>query len=108
MSVREGWTARAVRVGIYAVLVVWTAWWLIDGWAYLQAHSSVVQHGFGGDGVQLWEVFNIKMVAAHHAIRWLGGVLPALGVLYLLQRRTARGTAASAAEAPGNAVSAPA
>jgi hypothetical protein len=90
MSDREVSVRRAVRLGVYGALVLWTAFWVVDGWAYLQQHSIVVQQGFGADGIQLWEVFNIKMIAAHHAVRWLGGIAVALTGLYLFERNGAR------------------
>jgi hypothetical protein len=67
-------TARRI---LYLGITLWTAYWLVTGWAYMQEHSIVVQQGFGADGIQMWEVFNIKMVAAHHAIRWAAGLVVA-------------------------------
>lgn len=88
VSAREGQVKHGfMRGGIVGLLVVWTAHWLVAGWAYLQEHSIVVQQGFGPDGIQMWEIFNIKMVAAHHAIRWGAGAVAAGIALYLLRRR---------------------
>jgi hypothetical protein len=97
MSTRHAMAIQATRAAVILAAAAWTIYWLVSGWAYLQAHSIVVQQGFGADGIQLWEIFNIKMVAAHHAVRWMGGLLPLLGVLYLLQRRSARGMTAEPA-----------
>jgi hypothetical protein len=81
---------RMARLAVYAMVVIWTFYWIVDGWAYLQQHSIVVQQGFGGDGIQMWEIFDIQMVASHHAVRWLGGVLAAVAGLYLLRSDSAR------------------
>lgn len=79
-----------LRQAAFAAVLFWTVYWTIAGWEYLQLHSIVVQQGFGGDGVQLWEIFNIKMVAAHQAIRWAGGVVALGAVVWLLERPRAR------------------
>jgi hypothetical protein len=96
MSTGQAMTIRATRAVVILAAAAWTIYWLVAGWAYLQEHSIVVQQGFGGDGIQLWEVFNIKMVAAHHAVRWMAGLLPMLGSLWLLQRRSTRNPAVEA------------
>lgn len=85
-----------VRGAIKGALLVWTVHWAIATWAYLQEHSIVVQQGFGGDGIQMWEVFNIKMIAAHTLIRWLGGVVVMLLMLRALRTRD-RGNASAPA-----------
>jgi hypothetical protein len=94
MQLREGTDRRVLRGAIYAGLVVWTAYWLVSGRAYMYEHSIVMQQGFGADGIQMWEIFNLKMVAAHHAVRWFGGAVVAAIGLYLL-RRPATGPAAA-------------
>jgi hypothetical protein len=92
---------KAMRATIGAGLVFWTAYWLISGGAYLFEHSLVMQQGLGGDGLQMWEVFDVKMVAAHPALRWAAGVVPALLLLRALRPRADRaaehGLAAAAA-----------
>jgi hypothetical protein len=92
-----------MRGAVLGLLAVWTVHWFVDGWAYLQEHSIVVQQGFGSDGVQLWEVFNIKMVAAHHAVRWLAGVAVGLVALHLLRRRAPGAGAAGSDTMPDGA-----
>lgn len=76
-----------VRGAIKGALLVWTVHWAVATWAYLQQHSIVVQQGFGGDGIQMWEVFNIQMIAAHTLVRWLGGVVIMLLMLRFLRQR---------------------
>jgi hypothetical protein len=74
-------------------LVLWTAYWLRYGWAHLQAESIVMQQGFGGDGVQMWELFDLQMVALHCVMRWAPGAAVLFGTWYWLRRRERRGSA---------------
>jgi hypothetical protein len=78
---------RVLQVAVAVVFTAWTAYWLISGRAYLYEHSLVMQQGLGGDGLQMWEIFDVKMVAAHHAIRWAAGALPAALLLRMLHRQ---------------------
>jgi hypothetical protein len=94
-------TLRRLLCGaVWLALAVWTGYWIVNGRAYLYEHSIVMQQGFGGDGVQLWEIFNVKMVAAHHAIRWGAGVVVAALMLGLLRRRTQEASAVSGDDRP--------
>lgn len=80
--------ARQVMRGmVVTILLAWSAYWLVDGYRYLHEHSIVMQQGFGGDGIQMWEVFNLKMIAAHHFLRWLVGPVLLLPVILLLRHR---------------------
>jgi hypothetical protein len=88
---------RILQGALIVALSVWTVYWLRSGHAYLHEHSIVMQQGFGGDGVQMWEIFNIKMVAAHQALRWLAGFAPGALLLVLLRRRRAAVKATAAA-----------
>jgi hypothetical protein len=75
---------------LVVALLGWTGYWLVNGHAYMGAHSIVMQQGFGSDGIQMWEIFNLKMVAAHCFLRWLAGAaLIATGFLLIgrLRRR---------------------
>jgi hypothetical protein len=94
----------AARRTVLLGLAAWTIYWLVSGWAYMQEHSIVVQQGFGGDGIQMWEIFNLKMVAAHHAIRWAAGAVLAALTLRALARKQAEAAnapqPASAAQPP--------
>jgi hypothetical protein len=90
---------RALQGALAVAMVVWTVIWFRSGYAYLGEHSLVMQQGFGGDGIQMWEIFDIKMVALHPGLRWLGGLLPAAFALVLLKRRERRVRSASGAGA---------
>jgi hypothetical protein len=75
---------------LVVALLGWTGYWLVNGHAYMGAHSIVMQQGFGSDGIQMWEVFNLKMVAAHHFLRWLAGTVLLLPLFRLVGRRQRR------------------
>jgi hypothetical protein len=75
-------------------LAIWTAYWLRAGWTHMQAESIVVQNGFGGDGIQMWELFDLQMVAAHPLLRWLPGAVVLFGGWLWLRRRERRAMAA--------------
>jgi hypothetical protein len=96
----------SVGVMLATLLVLWTAYWLPSGWAHLKAESLVVQNGFGGDGVQMWELFDLKMTVAYTVVRWLPGVVMIGGVWWWLRRRrrsageAAAGSGASDRERP--------
>jgi hypothetical protein len=68
-------------------LALWTAYWVRAGWAHLQAESVVVQQGFGGDGVQMWELFDLQMIAAYPLLRWLPGAVALVGGWLFLRAR---------------------
>jgi hypothetical protein len=72
-------------------LAFWTAYWVRAGWQHLQAESVVAQQGFGGDGVQMWELFDLQMVGAYPLLRWLPGAVLLLGGWLYLRRRAAAG-----------------
>jgi hypothetical protein len=78
-------------------LVLWTAYWLQAGWAYMQEHSIAVQTRFGGDGMQMWEFFDVQMVAAYPFLRWAPGAIVLLGAWAWLRRRERRAAAVTAA-----------
>lgn len=78
---------RFVQIAVGMGLMGWTIYWLVSGRAYLYEHSLVMQQGLGGDGLQMWEIFDVKMVAAHHAVRWAAGAVPAAVLLRLLHRQ---------------------
>lgn len=79
--------APSARVVLLTLLVLWTAWWVPQGWAHLQAESLVVQNGFGGDGVQMWEIFDLKMTVAYTVVRWLPGAVVLAGAWWWVGRR---------------------
>jgi hypothetical protein len=83
-------TSTILRGLLVTVLLVWTGYWLVDGYHYMHEHSIVMQQGFGSDGIQMWEVFNLKMVAAHHFLRWLAGAVLLLPLFRLVGRRHRR------------------
>jgi hypothetical protein len=85
------------RSTLLAGFAIWTAYWLRAGWAHMEAESVVVQHGFGGDGVQMWELFDLHMVAAHCLLRWAPGAIVLFGGWYWLRRRERRVREAAAA-----------
>jgi hypothetical protein len=84
------------RSTLLAGLALWTAYWLHYGWGHLKAESVVVQQGFGGDGIQMWELFDLQMVAAHCLLRWAPGALLLFGGWYWLRRRERRDRDAAA------------
>ena len=81
-------TSSAILRGILVtVLLAWSGFWLVDGYHYMHEHSVVMQQGFGSDGIQMWEIFNLKMVAGHHFLRWLAGAVLLLPMFLLLRGR---------------------
>jgi hypothetical protein len=72
---RRTQTSAILRGMLVTVLLAWSGYWLVDGYHYMHEHSVVMQQGFGSDGIQMWEIFNLKMAAAHHFLRWLPGAV---------------------------------
>jgi hypothetical protein len=90
-------TSRALNAGLLLTLVAWTAYWAHYGWGHMLAESIVAREGFGGDGIQLWELFNLQMAFMHCVVRWAPGALLLLGgFLYLRRRATAAAAPAAA------------
>jgi hypothetical protein len=81
--------APAPRAFFLTLFAAWTAWWVPRGWAHMKAESLVVQNGFGGDGVQLWEIFDLKMTVAYTVVRWLPGAVLLVGAWWWVGRRRA-------------------
>jgi hypothetical protein len=79
-----------VRSWLAVLLGVWTAYWLAAGRAHMRAESVVVQNGFGGDGVQMWELFDLQMVALYPLLRWLPVAALLLGGWFWVRRRERR------------------
>jgi hypothetical protein len=92
--------ARRVQLVLLVALAGWTGYWAVTGYAFLQQESIVMQQGFGDDGIQLWELFNIQMLAAHYVVRWLPGALLLLGGVYLVRRALRPDHAGTAARRP--------
>jgi hypothetical protein len=85
------------RSTLLAGFAIWTAYWLRAGWAHMRAESVVVQQGFGGDGVQMWELLDLHMVAAHCLLRWAPGAIVLFSGWYWLRARERRVREAAAA-----------
>jgi hypothetical protein len=89
---------RAARRFLPAALLLafaaWTAFWAHYAWGHLFTESIVAREGFGGDGVQMWELFNLQMALAHCLVRWAPGAAVLLGGWFYSRRR---GRPASAA-----------
>jgi hypothetical protein len=83
-------TSAILRGLLVMVLLSWSGYWLVDGYHYMHEHSVVMQQGFGSDGIQMWEVFNLKMIAAHHFLRWVAGAVLIVPMFLLIGRRQRR------------------
>jgi hypothetical protein len=83
-------TAAVLRGMLVTVLLAWSAYWLVSGYHYMHEHSIVMKQGFGSDGIQMWEIFNLKMAAAHHFLRWLPGAVLLVAMMLLTRGRRRR------------------